>query len=72
MIVYQASQVKALTRFFKATHMKDRTRQAAREQFEGLSKQVKGLSKTIEAEFRTRVLVKIDAPCFVVPFKQET
>jgi hypothetical protein len=60
-----------MTKFFKVKNMNDYAKIAAREQFSGLSKQVNGLSKSIENECKNNKLrVKIDAPCLVLPFKQ--
>ena len=50
--------------------MNDHTKIAARQQFSGLSKQVAGISKQYEADFKNnKINIKVDAPCLVLPFQ---
>ena len=53
--------------------MRDHTKIAAREQFTGLSKSVNKNIQSFEADFKNnKISIKIDSPCFIVPFKQNT
>jgi len=68
-IVYQAEPIENLTRFFKVKHLRDETKIAAMEQFEGLNKQVQAITKNIEADFKNnKVSIIVDAPTLVLPF----
>ena len=53
--------------------MNDHAKTAAREQFTGLSKSVNKNIQSFEADFKNnKISIKIDSPCFIVPFKQRT
>jgi hypothetical protein len=72
-IIFQARAVENLTRFFKVKNLKAETQIAARAQFDMLSQQLGGMTADLNAEFkRNKVDITIDAPTFVVPFKQSS
>ena len=69
-IIYQAQPIDDLVNFFKVKHLKDETILQARMQFEGLSKQVETITKSMEADFKNnKVTINIDAPTLVIPYK---
>lgn len=53
--------------------MRDHTKIAAQEQFGALASSVNEISKSFEGSLKkNKILIKVDAPCLVLPFKQST